>query len=49
MEALKKNPGELEVLVDNQTAVGNVTRNLRNAGKNPTVTESGEDYIIRVK
>ena len=49
MEALKKNAEAYEILVDNQTALNNVSRFAKNAGKTVTVTESGEDYIIEVK
>ena len=49
MEALKKNAEAYEILVDNQTALNNVSRFAKNAGKTVSVTESGEDYIIEVK
>jgi TusA-related sulfurtransferase len=49
MQALKQNADCWEILVDNQTALQNVTRNVKNAGKTVTVTESGEDYILEVK
>jgi len=49
MDALKQNAEAYEILVDNQTALNNVSRFARNAGKTVTVTESGEDYIIEVK
>ena len=49
MQALKQNAEAYEILVDNQTALNNVSRFARNAGKTVTVTESGEDYIIEVK
>ncbi|MBQ3535117.1 MAG: sulfurtransferase TusA family protein [Clostridia bacterium] len=49
MEALKKNAEAYEILVDNQTALNNVSRFAKNAGKAVSVTESGEDYIIEVK
>ena len=49
MEALKKNAEAYEILVDNQTALNNVSRFAKNAGKPVSFTESGEDYIIEVK
>ena len=49
MEALKQNAEAYEILVDNQTALNNVSRFAKNAGKAVSVTESGEDYIIEVK
>jgi len=49
MEALKKNAEAYEILVDNQTALNNVSRFAKNAGKAVSVTESGEAYIIEVK
>jgi len=49
MEALKKNAEAYEILVDNQTALNNVSRFAKTAGKNVSFTESGEDYIIEVK
>ncbi len=49
MDALKQNAEAYEILVDNQTALNNVSRFAKNAGKTVSVTESGEDYIIEVK
>ena len=49
MEALKQNAEAHEILVDNQTALNNVSRFAKNAGKTVSFTESGEDYIIEVK
>ena len=49
MEALKKNAEAYEILVDNQTALNNVSRFAKNAGKTVSFTESGDDYIIEVK
>ena len=49
MEALKQNAEAYEILVDNQTALNNVSRFVKNAGKAVSVTESGDDYIIEVK
>ena len=49
MEALKKNAEAYEILVDNQTALGNVSRFVKNAGKTCEVSEADGDYIISVK
>ena len=49
MEALKKNAEAYEILVDNQTALNNVSRFAKNAGNTVSFTESGDDYIIEVK
>ena len=49
-EAYEANYAEAyEILVDNQTALNNVSRFAKNAGKTVSFTESGEDYIIEVK
>ena len=42
MEALKKNAEAYEILVDNQTALNNVSRFAKNAGKTVSFIESGE-------
>lgn len=49
MEALKKGADEYEILVDNKTALENVSRFLKNAGKEFTYKTDNEDYIIEVK
>ena len=49
MEALKQNAEADEILVDNQTALNNVSRFAKNAGKTMSFTESGDDYVIEVK
>ena len=49
MQALKKDAECYEILVDNQTALNNVSRFAKNAGKTVSFTESGDDYIIEVK
>lgn len=49
MEALKKNAEAYTILVDNQTALNNVSRFAKSAGKAVRFTESGGDYIIEVK
>ena len=46
-KALKKEtPAELDVLVDNQTAMENVTRFAQNAGYKVSVAEDGDDYRL---
>ena len=49
MEALKQNAEAYEILVDNQTALNNVARFVKNAGKTASVTEKDDEYIIEVK
>ena len=49
MEALKQNAEAYEILVDNQTALNNVSRFVKNAGKTASVTEKDYEYIIEVK
>lgn len=49
-EIKKSNPDELEVLVDNSTAVGNVTRFANNNGYDVTVKElEDEEYSLLLK
>ena len=47
-KALEGYSGALEILVDNKTALGNVTRFLKSAGLNPQVAERNEEYILTV-
>lgn len=49
MQALKKDAECYEILVDNQTALGNVTRFVKNAGKACEFSEVDGDYVIAVK
>ena len=49
MQALKKDAECYEILGDNQTALGNVSRFVKNAGKTCEVSEADGDYIISVK
>ncbi len=49
MQALKKDAPCYEILVDNQTALGNVCRFVKNAGKSCDVSEAKGDYVIAVK
>ena len=46
---LDKNAAAFSVLVDNQTALGNVSRLLTNGGKIFEVRPDGEDWRILVK
>jgi len=45
-EVKAKNPATLEVMVDNQTAVENVTRFANNSGYKVAVSEEGDDYKL---
>ncbi len=49
MQALKKDAAYYEILIDNQTALGNVSRFVKNAGKTCEVSEVDGDYVIAVK
>ena len=49
MEALKQNAEAYEILVDNQTALNNISRLMKNAAKTASVTEKDDEYIIEVK
>ena len=49
MEAIKKDADEYEILVDNKTALENVSRFLKKAGKEFTYKTNDDDYIIEVK
>ncbi|MBQ9165849.1 MAG: sulfurtransferase TusA family protein [Oscillospiraceae bacterium] len=44
-----KNPGELEVLVDNQCSVENVTRFAKNSGYQVEVSEYEGDFKLVLK
>ncbi len=46
-DAIQKNPGkELKVILDNKTAVENVSRLAKNSGYSIKTGEEGEDYTI---
>lgn len=49
MQALKKQAESWEILVDNHTALGNVSRFVSNAGKTLTVTEQNGEFTLLVK
>lgn len=42
-------PAQLEVLVDNQCAVENVTRFARNNGYEVNVARQGDDFLLTLK
>ena len=46
MEALKQNGARYEILVDDHTALQNVTRCLNKAGKTVSVTEDGDNITM---
>lgn len=46
MEAVKQNPGLIEITVDNPTARENVTRFLKKSGKAVSIREDGADIIL---
>lgn len=48
-EVKAKAPKTLEVLVDNQCAVENVTRFARNNGYAVKVTEQDDDFLLRLE
>ena len=48
-KAVKAAPAELEVLLDSQTALLNVTRFAEGAGYAVTVQEDGEDFHLTLK
>lgn len=48
-KAVKKENGDLEVLVDNQCAVDNVTRFAENQGYTVTVEPKGSDFRLLLK
>ncbi len=48
-KAMAQTASRYEILVDNDTALQNVSRFVRNAGLEPQVSEQGEDYLITVE
>lgn len=48
-KAVKKENGDLEVLVDNRCAVDNVTRFAENQGYTVTVSPEGSDFRLLLK
>lgn len=47
--ALTSNPKEVEIIVDDNTAVNNISRFLKSSGYKYEVEEIDEDYIINAK
>ena len=47
-EALAQPADCYELLVDNHTALNNVTRFAKNAGKQVQATEQGEDFLLTI-
>lgn len=47
--ALDKNPEGVDIIVDNNTAKGNVERFLKNSGFKALIKEDGEDFIIEAR
>jgi len=47
--ALDKNPKGVDIIVDNNTAKGNVERFLKNSGFKYSIKEEGEDFIIEAR
>jgi len=45
-KSLEENPEGLEIVVDNNTAKGNVERFLKNAGYNVSIKEDDDIFII---
>lgn len=48
-KALQENPKGVDIIVDNNTAKGNVERFLKNSGYNIEIKENGETYIISAR
>lgn len=48
-QAVESNPGqEIEVLVDANVAVENITRFAENSGYSVSVKEDGEDFVLKL-
>ncbi len=47
--ALEENKNGASVLVDNNTACGNVERFMKNAGYNVSIENVGEDFLLTAK
>lgn len=48
-KSLEESPEGLEIIVDNNTAKGNVERFLKSAGYKATITENDDIYIIEAR
>ncbi|WP_102401644.1 MULTISPECIES: sulfurtransferase TusA family protein [Haloimpatiens] len=48
-KGIEQSPKGIEIIVDNNTAKGNVQRFLKNAGYNVDVKEKEEDFVITAR
>lgn len=48
-KALDRNPKGADIIVDNNTAKGNVERFLKNSGYSISIKERGEDFLIEAR
>ncbi len=46
--ALQATSGSLDLLVDNKTALGNITRFLSSVGLTPSVSERDGEYVMSI-
>ena len=48
-KALEESPEGLDIIVDNNTAKGNVERFLKNSGYTVIITENEDNYILEAR
>jgi TusA-related sulfurtransferase len=48
-KSLEENPEGLDIIVDNNTAKGNVERFLKSAGYTASITEKDETFLIEAR
>ncbi len=48
-KALEESPEGLDIIVDNNTAKGNVERFLKNSGYKVTITENEDNFILEAR
>ncbi|HAS92049.1 MAG TPA: sulfurtransferase TusA family protein [Sedimentibacter sp.] len=48
-KALEESPEGLDIIVDNNTAKGNVERFLKNSGYKVIITENEDNYILEAR
>jgi tRNA 2-thiouridine synthesizing protein A len=48
-KSLEENPEGLDIIVDNNTARGNVERFLKNAGYRVAISEQGDAFLIEAR
>lgn len=48
-KALEQNPEGIDIIVDNNTAKGNVSRFLKSAGYTANITEKDDTFIIEAR